>query len=158
MTSRLEKGASAPKVTLNTIPEGEVTLGEGARGQVVFFYPKDNTPGCTNEAKDFSAAKAEFDALGFDIIGVSKDSLKKHENFIAKQELSVTLASDIEGTACEAYGVWVEKAMYGKKYMGIERSTFLISAGGKVLEVWQKVKVKGHALEVLAEAQKARRI
>lgn len=155
MTSRLEKGETAPKVTLPTIPEGKVTLGGGARGQVIFFYPKDNTPGCTNEAKDFSSTKSDFDALDFDIIGVSKDSLKKHENFIAKQDLSVALASDTEGEACEAYGVWVEKAMYGKKYMGIERSTFLISADGTILEVWRKVKVKGHVQDVLMRAQES---
>lgn len=153
MTSRLEKGATAPKVDLPTIPEGTVTLGDSERGQVVFFYPKDNTPGCTNEAKDFSAAKADFEALGFEIIGVSKDSLKKHENFITKQELTVTLASDIDGEACEVYGVWVEKAMYGKKYMGIERSTFLISADGTLIDVWRKVKVKGHVQDVLARAR-----
>ncbi len=121
---------------------------------VVYFYPKDSTPGCTNEAKDFTTLKSEFDALGVKIIGVSKDSLKRHENFRKKQELDVILASD-EGTEfCEAFGVWVEKNMYGRKYMGIERATFLIDAEGTVRNVWRKVKVKGHADAVL-EAAKA---
>lgn len=153
MTTRPEKGNSAPQITLPAIPSDEVTLGGGQRGQVVFFYPKDNTPGCTNEAKDFTALKAEFDALGYDIIGVSKDSLKAHGNFITKQELGITLASDPDGAACEAFGVWVEKKMYGKTYMGIERSTFLISASGELEEVWRKVRVKGHAQAVLEAAR-----
>lgn len=155
MTTRLEKGDDAPKIQLPAIPTTEVELGGGNHGQVVFFYPKDNTPGCTTEAKGFTEAKPEFDKLGFDLIGVSKDSLKKHENFIAKQELNVTLASDTEGVACEAYGVWVEKAMYGKKYMGIERSTFLISPKGEILDLWRKVKVKGHVEAVLNRAKEA---
>lgn len=153
MTTRPEKGDPAPQLTLPCMPGNEVTLGMGQRGQVIFFYPKDNTPGCTNEAKDFSAAKAEFEKAGYDVIGVSKDSLKKHSNFIEKQGLTVTLASDVDGDACEAFGVWVEKSMYGKKFMGIERSTFLISTDGNILEVWRKVKVKGHANEVLSAAR-----
>jgi len=155
MTTRPEKGNSAPQITLSAVPGDEVTLGKSARGQVIFFYPKDNTPGCTNEAKDFTAMKSEFDALGYDIIGVSKDSLKAHGNFITKQELDVVLASDPDGEACEAYGVWVEKKMYGKTYMGIERSTFLVSAKGELMEVWRKVRVKGHAQAVLEAAQGA---
>lgn len=155
MTRRLEKGDPAPAVTLQAIPNDVITLGSGDRGQVIFFYPKDNTLGCTNEAKDFTALKTDFDKIGFDLVGVSKDSLKKHKNFIDKQNLDVTLASDTEGIACEAYGVWVEKAMYGKKYMGIERSTFLISPEGTVMNVWRKVKVKGHANEVIECAQSA---
>ena len=149
MTTRPEKGDPAPQLVLPCVPGDEVTLGSGERGQVIFFYPKDNTPGCTNEAKDFSALKPQFEPLGFDVIGVSKDSLKKHENFINKQGLSVTLASDADHDACETYGVWVEKKMYGKVFLGIERSTFLIGADGKILECWRKVKVKGHAQEVL---------
>lgn len=155
MTTRPEKGQTAPAIVLPAIPEADVTLGSGKRGQVVFFYPKDNTPGCTNEAKDFTALKDEFDSAGFDLIGVSKDSLKKHQNFTEKHSLGVTLASDSDGVACEAYGVWIEKTMYGKKYMGIERSTFLISADRTIIEVWRKVKVKGHADEVLSQAQSA---
>jgi len=149
MTTRLEKGMPAPKVSLPCTPGDTITLGATGKGMIVFFYPKDNTPGCTNEAKDFTAAKTDFEKLGFSIVGVSKDSLKKHENFIAKQELEITLASDVDGEACEAYGVWVEKAMYGKTYMGIERSTFLVSADGQILEIWRKVKVKGHVEDVL---------
>ena len=153
MTTRPEKGNSAPQIILPAVPGDETTLGKGKRGQVIFFYPKDNTPGCTNEAKDFTALKASFDALGYDIIGVSKDNLKAHGSFIAKQDLDVTLASDPDGEACEAYGVWVEKKMYGKTYMGIERSTFLVSASGELEAVWRKVRVKGHAEAVLEAAK-----
>lgn len=153
MTTRLEKGMAAPKVSLPCTPGETITLGATGNGLVVFFYPKDNTPGCTSEAKDFTAAKADFENLGFSIVGVSKDSLKQHDNFIAKQALDIGLASDVEGEACEAYGVWVEKNMYGKKYMGIERSTFLVSADGIILEMWRKVKVKGHVNEVLGVAR-----
>lgn len=116
---------------------------------VLYFYPKDNTPGCTVEAKDFSAMKAEFASANAEILGVSRDSVKKHENFIAKQGLSISLGADLEGKVTEDYGVWVEKKMYGKTYMGIQRATFLISPEGKIAEIWPKVKVKGHAEEVL---------
>lgn len=116
---------------------------------VLYFYPKDNTPGCTTESKDFTALTPEFEAAGATVIGVSKDSVKKHANFIARQELGVTLVSDSDTTICEDYGVWVEKQMYGKTYMGIQRATFLIDAHGRVARVWPKVKVAGHAAEVL---------
>ena len=116
---------------------------------VLYFYPKNNTPGCTTESKDFTALAPEFEAAGATVIGVSKDSVKKHANFIARQELGVTLVSDSDTTICEDYGVWVEKQMYGKTYMGIQRATFLIDAHGRVARVWPKVKVAGHAAEVL---------
>ena len=122
---------------------------------VLYFYPKDDTPGCTTEGKDFSALKAEFDKAGITVLGVSKDTVAKHEKFIAKHGLSVDLLSDEEGGMLEAYGVWVEKNMYGRTYMGIERSTFLISQDGTILAIWRKVKVKGHAASVLAAAQEA---
>ena len=120
---------------------------------VVYFYPKDNTPGCTTEAIDFTAQKAAFDKANTAIIGVSADSVKKHDNFIAKHDLAVTLLSDENHDMLSAYGVWVEKSMYGKKFMGIERATYLIDEAGKIAAIWRKVKVKGHVDEVLAAAQ-----
>jgi len=154
MTNRLEKGDTAPAITLPATNDQTVKLGAPQRkGHVVFFYPKDNTSGCTTEATDFTRLKAQFDRLGFAIIGVSKDSLTSHDNFRAKHDLSVILASDPDGEACEAFGVWVEKNMYGRKYMGIERATFIITADKAVAEVWRKVRVKGHADAVLAATQ-----
>ncbi|MCR9270199.1 MAG: peroxiredoxin [Hyphomonadaceae bacterium] len=150
MTNRPEKGDKAPKVTIPVSDEESVNLGAptGA-AHVVYFYPRDNTPGCTTESIDFSALKSDFEALDVQIIGVSKDSLKSHANFKTKKELTVLLASDENHDACEQFGVWVEKNMYGKKYMGIERSTFVILADGSIAEAWRKVKVKGHAQAVL---------
>ena len=155
MTNRPEKGDKAPNVTIPVSDEETVNLGKpSGQAHVVYFYPRDNTPGCTIEAVDFTRLKAEFDALGVEIIGVSKDSLASHAKFQAKKDLTVTLASDETTDACEQFGVWVEKNMYGKKYMGIERSTFLIRADGSIAEVWRKVKVKQHAQLVL-EATRA---
>lgn len=150
MTNRPEKGDKAPKVIIPVSDEETVNLGKpvGA-AHVVYFYPRDNTPGCTTESIDFSSLKSKFAALDAKIIGVSKDSLKSHANFITKKELTVTLASDDGTDACEQFGVWVEKNMYGKKYMGIERSTFIVLADGTIAEAWRKVKVKGHAQSVL---------
>ena len=120
---------------------------------VVYFYPKADTPGCTNEARDFSEHADAFAAAGVTVIGVSKDPVKKLDRFKAKYDLKVVLASDEESGVTEAFGVWVEKSMYGKTYMGIERATFLIDGAGVVRRVWRKVSVKGHAAEVLAAAQ-----
>lgn len=120
---------------------------------VVYFYPKADTPGCTNEAKDFSALNAEFAALGARIIGVSKDKPAKLAKFAEKYGLTVTLASDADGSVIEDWGLWVEKSMYGKSYMGIERATLLFDATGACARIWHNVKVKGHAAEVLAAAQ-----
>lgn len=147
----LEKGAPAPDFTLPTDSGDAFTL-SACRGRpvVIFFYPKDNTPGCTKEAIGFSALKSEFDALGAEVVGISPDSVKKHANFRAKHALTVRLAADKEKEAALAYGVWVEKSMYGRKYMGIDRSTFLVAADGTLAEVWRKVKVPGHAEAVLA--------
>ncbi len=154
MTKTPEAGDKAPEFTLPT-PGGEVSLA-GLRGRkvVLYFYPRDDTPGCTTEALDFTAAAAAFDAAGATVIGVSKDNVKSHEKFISKRALSVVLASDETGTTCEDYGVWVEKQNYGKTYMGIERATFLIDGAGVIRQVWRKVKVAGHADAVL-EAVKA---
>ena len=116
---------------------------------ILYFYPKDNTPGCTTEAKDFSAKIKEFNKLKTEIIGISKDSIKTHKNFIKKQDLKILLASDEEGKTLEKFGVWVEINMYGRKYMGIQRSTFLIDEKLKIIFIWEKVKVKGHVDEVL---------
>jgi thioredoxin-dependent peroxiredoxin len=124
------------------------------RPLIVYFYPKDDTTGCTKEAQEFTALIGDFAAVGAAVIGMSKDSVKSHAKFVGKYDLKIGLGSDEDGSVCEAFGVWVEKSMYGKKYMGIERSTFLIDAGGTIARVWRKVKVAGHAQAVL-EAAKA---
>ena len=126
------------------------------RGRIVvlFFYPKDDTSGCTAEAISFSGLKHEFDAIEAVVIGLSPDSVRSHDKFRAKHELTVDLASDEDKAVLQAYGVWVEKSMYGRKYMGVERTTLLIDRDGKVAQVWNKVKVPGHAAEVLEAARK----
>ena len=151
----LVQGNSAPDVALKDADGADFTLAR-YRGKpvVVYFYPKADTPGCTNEAKDFTELASDFAALGVPVVGVSKDKPAKLRKFADKYGLTVTLASDEPGDACEAFGTWVEKSLYGRKYMGIERATFLIGADGVVARVWPKVKVKGHAAEVL-EAAKA---
>ena len=148
-------GEKAPEFNMPTDGGEQVSL-DALKGTpfVLYFYPKDSTPGCTTEAKDFTASIKEFDKLGVKVIGVSRDSLKKHANFREKQALEVILASDEDGATCEAFGVWVEKNMYGRKYMGIERATFLIDDAGVIRNVWRKVKVKGH-VEAVLEAAKA---
>lgn len=142
---------SAPDFSLPSDTGETVTL-SALRGQpvVLFFYPRDNTPGCTTEAKGFSADLAAFEAAGAKVFGISKDSLASHAKFRTKQALTVPLLSDEHGTACEDFGAWAEKKMYGKSFMGIERSTFLIDAGGQVVRAWRKVKVPGHVDAVLA--------
>ncbi|MBP9952567.1 MAG: peroxiredoxin, partial [Cypionkella sp.] len=120
---------------------------------VLYFYPKDDTPGCTLEAQDFTARAADFATTGAKVIGISRDSIKSHDRFCKKHGLGITLVSDEAGHTCEDYGVWLEKSMYGKTYMGIERTTVLIDGTGKVARVWNKVSVKGHADEVLAAAR-----
>ena len=155
--SNLNAGDIFPDFTMETPDGGTVTKADLAgRKAVIFFYPKDNTPGCTTEAKDFSALKSDFEKAGTRLLGVSKDSAKKHLNFIAKHGLTVDLATDAEdGGLSDELGVWTEKQMYGKTYMGMVRSTYLIGEDGKVLRVWPKVKVKGHAEEVLEAARLA---
>lgn len=150
----LSQGATAPDFTLPRDGGATVTLSALRPGKVVlYFYPKDDTPGCTLEAQDFTARLADFTAAGTTVIGISKDSVKAHDKFCKKHGLSIILASDEGGTTCEDYGVWLEKSMYGKTYMGIERTTFLIDGSGTIARVWNKVSVKGHADEVLAAAQ-----
>ena len=147
----IEVGAKAPEFTLPRDGGSPVSLADFAGTPVVlFFYPKASTPGCTTEARDFTALRGEFEAAGAVVLGISKDSVKRQENFAAKQELGVPLLSDAEGDVCERYGVWGEKKMYGKSFMGITRTTVLIGADGTVARVWPKVKVAGHAEDVLA--------
>jgi len=146
---------TAPDFTLPRDGGGEVSL-SGLRGSavVLFFYPRDDTPGCTKESIGFSEHLQAFADAGAKVFGISRDSVAKHDKFVAKHDLTTPLLSDEDGAVCEDYGVWVEKTMYGKKSMGIERSTFLIDAEGKIARVWRKVKVDGHVAEVL-EAVKA---
>ena len=154
MTDLLDVKDKAPAFTLPADGGRTVSLKDYAGQKVViYFYPKDNTPGCTTEAIDFSAQMDAFSAANTAIVGVSADSVKKHDNFKAKHELSVTLLSDPEHEMLEAYGVWVEKSMYGRQYMGIERATFLIDEKGKISNIWHKVRVKGHVDAVLEAAQ-----
>jgi peroxiredoxin Q/BCP len=150
-------GETAPDFTL---PRTQTGAGSGSETLtlsalrpapvVLYFYPKDDTPGCTTEALDFTRLAEEFAKAGAVVVGISKDTPAKHDKFCAKHGLGITLVSDAESNTCERYGTWVEKNMYGKTYMGIQRATVLIGGDGKVLEVWDKVKVKGHAEEVLA--------
>ncbi len=151
----IERGTKAPEFSLPRDGGGEVSLSDLAgRTVVLFFYPKDDTSGCTKEAIAFTELLPEFESAGATVLGVSKDSVRKHDKFRDKHELKVTLLSDDESDVCERYGVWAEKSMYGKTYMGIERSTFLIDGEGTVREVWRKVKVPGHA-EAVLDAVKA---
>jgi peroxiredoxin Q/BCP len=147
----LDTGDTAPALDLATDGGGRTAI--TGRKAVVYFYPKDDTSGCTKEGQEFTALAADFAAAGVEVIGVSKDSVASHAKFRSKYDLGVTLASDPDGAACEAWGVWVEKSMYGRKYMGIERATFLVGADGRIARAWHKVKVPGHAAEVLAAAR-----
>jgi peroxiredoxin Q/BCP len=149
-------GDMFPDIAMELADGGSVKASDfKGRKLVVFFYPKDNTPGCTTENQDFSALKGEFDKAGVALLGVSKDSPKKHQGFIAKYDLAAPLASDAEsGGLSDALGIWTEKQNYGRTYMGMVRTTYLVGTDGKIARVWNKVKVKGHAAEVL-EAAKA---
>jgi thioredoxin-dependent peroxiredoxin len=150
--SEIAEGAKAPDFELET-PEGPVKLADFAgRTLVLYFYPKDDTTGCTNEAMAFTELAPEFAKAGAAVLGVSKDSVKSHAKFAAKYDLAVRLGSDPTGAMVERYGSWVEKSLYGRKYMGIDRSTFVIS-GGVIRRMWRKVKVPGHAEAVLAAVQ-----
>ena len=146
----ISEGDEAPDLTVAASDGSNVNLGEPGGPLVLYFYPKDDTTGCTREAQDFTALAGEFAAAGARVVGVSRDPMKKHSKFIEKYDLKVPLASDEDGRISEAFGTWVEKSMYGRKYMGMERSTFLISRDGRVVKAWRKVKLPGHAQEVLA--------
>lgn len=146
----LAVGDKAPDFTLPTDNDGSVTLSQlKGKPVVIYFYPKDDTPGCTKEACGFRDNMARLQKNGVTVIGISKDSAKKHDKFKEKYDLNFPLASDEDCKVCEAYGSWVEKSMYGRKYMGIDRSTFLIDAKGKLAKIWRKVKVTGHVDDVL---------
>lgn len=153
-TELVQIGAKAPDFSLPRDGGETVRLADFAgRPVVLFFYPKASTPGCTTEARDFTARLADFEAAGAAVLGISKDSVKRQENFAAKQALGVALLSDAESDVCERYGVWAEKKNYGRTYMGIVRTTVLIAPDGTVARVWPKVKVAGHVDEVLAAVE-----
>jgi peroxiredoxin Q/BCP len=146
----ISEGDRAPALKAETSDGQTIDIASPGKPLVLYFYPKDDTSGCTREAQDFTALAADFARAGATVVGVSRDPMKKHEKFIGKYDLKVPLASDEDGRISDAFGTWVQKSMYGRKYMGMERSTFLIGQDGKVLKAWRKVKVPGHADEVLA--------
>lgn len=154
MPKPIAEGEKAPAFSLECDSGKTVSLKDFAgKPLVLYFYPKDDTPGCTKEAIDFSASAAAFKKLGVPLIGVSKDSLAAHERFKKKHALTIILGSDPDGKVIESYGSWVEKSLYGRKYMGIDRSTFLIDAKGKIARIWRKVRVPGHVTDVLEAAK-----
>ena len=153
----LSIGTRAPAFSLHATDGRQISL-DGLKGRkvVLYFYPKDDTSGCTLEAQNFQALKADFAAVDTEIVGISPDSLKSHDKFRAKYGLDLALASDETTAMLQAYGVWVEKSMYGRRYMGVERTTVLIDREGAIAQVWSKVKVEGHVAEVLKTAQALR--
>jgi len=151
----INEGDKVPALKTSLSDGTELDLSSPGGPLVLYFYPKDDTSGCTREAQDFTALASDFAKAGAKVVGLSRDPIKKHDKFIAKYELKVPLASDEDGAISEAFGTWVEKSMYGRKYMGMERSTFLIGKDGRVTRAWRKVKVPGHAEEVLKAAKAA---
>ena len=149
----INQGDQAPALKVTASDGAAVDLAAPGAPLVLYFYPKDDTWGCTREAQDFTALAGDFGAAGVRVVGVSRDPMKKHDKFIAKYELKVPLASDEDGRISGAFGTWVEKSMYGRKYMGMERATFLIGGDGRIQRAWRKVKVPGHAEQVLKAAQ-----
>jgi thioredoxin-dependent peroxiredoxin len=149
----INEGDKAPELTVTASDGSSVDLAAPGTPLVLYFYPKDDTSGCTREAQDFTALAGDFAKAGVKIVGISRDPMKKHAKFIDKYALKVPLASDEDGRISDAFGTWVEKSMYGRKYMGMERSTFLIGKDGRVAKAWRKVKVPGHAAEVLKAAR-----
>ncbi|HXG81628.1 MAG TPA: peroxiredoxin [Sphingomicrobium sp.] len=148
----LNEGDQVPALKVALSDGSEVDLSSPGQPLVLYFYPKDDTSGCTREAQDFTELAGDFARAGVKVVGLSRDPMKKHDKFIAKYDLKVPLASDEDGAVSDAFGTWVEKSMYGRKYMGMERATYLIGADGRVLKAWRKVKVPGHAAEVLKAA------
>ena len=151
----IKEGDKAPSITVRASDDMSVNLAAPGRLLVLYFYPKDDTSGCTREAQDFTALAADYAKAGVKVIGVSRDPMKSHEKFIGKYSLAVPLVSDEDGRISDAFGTWVEKSMYGRKYMGMERATYLIGTDGRVLKAWRKVKVPKHAEEVLKAASEA---
>lgn len=150
----VKEGDVAPDVKVQITEEDSAKLFDRfAAPLVLYFYPKDDTSGCTREAQDFTALADQFAAAGVSVVGVSKDTPRKHSAFAKKYDLKVALVTDADGSVCEAYGAWVEKSLYGRKYMGIERATFLIGGDRRIRKIWRKVKVAGHAEAVLAAAR-----
>jgi peroxiredoxin Q/BCP len=150
MAKSLEQGSNAVAFTLDADGGGKVSLKDfTGKSLVLYFYPRDDTSGCTKEALDFTASARAFTKLGATVVGVSKDTVAAHDKFKKKHKLSVILASDLDGKVIESYGSWIEKSMYGRKYMGIDRSTFLIDRKGKIARIWRKVRIPGHVEEVL---------
>ena len=145
----ISEGEKAPAIDVVSTDGSSVNLAAPGQSLVLYFYPKDDTSGCTKEAQDFTELAGDFAKAGAKVVGISRDPMKKHDKFIAKYDLKVPLASDEDGAVSDAFGTWVEKSMYGRKYMGMERSTFLIAKDGRVIKAWRKVKVPGHAAEVL---------
>ena len=152
----IQEGDRAPAISITASDGSKIDLASPGRPLVLYFYPKDDTSGCTREAQDFTALAAEFEKAGVKVVGVSRDPMKSHEKFIGKYGLSVPLASDEDGRISDAFGAWVQKSMYGRKYMGMERATYLIGADGRILCAWRKVKVPRHADEVLKAARAIR--
>src|SRR5438270_10524053 len=151
----INEGDKAPVLTIAPSDGSSVNLASPGQPLVLYFYPKDDTSGCTREAQDFTSLAGDYARAGAKVIGVSRDPMKKHDKFIAKYDLAVPLVSDEDGRISEAFGTWVQKSMYGRKYMGMERATYLIGADGRILRAWRKVKVPGHVAEVLAAAKAA---
>ena len=151
----IDEGERAPALKVEASDGGKFDLASPGQPTVLYFYPKDDTSGCTREAQDFTKLAAEFKKAGITVVGVSRDPMKSHEKFIGKYDLGVPLVSDEDGRISDAFGTWVQKSMYGRKYMGMERATYLIGADGRVLKAWRKVKVPGHAQEVLEAARTA---
>ena len=149
----IDEGDKAPALTVTSTDGSSVNLASPGQPLVLYFYPKDDTSGCTRAAQDFTALADDFKDAGVKVIGVSRDPMKSHEKFIGKYDLAVPLASDEDGAISNVFGTWVEKSMYGRKYMGMERATYLIGADGQVLRAWRKVKVPNHAQEVLKAAR-----
>jgi peroxiredoxin Q/BCP len=151
----IDQGDKAPAMTVTASDGTTVDLSAPGKPLALYFYPKDDTSGCTREAQDFTALAADFEKAGVRVIGVSRDPMKAHEKFIGKYALAVPLVSDEDGRISDAFGTWVQKSMYGRKYMGMERATYLIGADGRILRAWRKVKVPGHAEAVLDSAKQA---
>jgi len=149
------EGEKAPSIEVTASDGNKLNLAAPGRPLVLYFYPKDDTSGCTREAQDFTALAGDFAKAGVKVVGVSRDPIKSHEKFIGKYGLAVPLVSDEDGRISDAFGTWVQKSMYGRKYMGMERATYLIGGDGRVLKAWRKVKVPKHAEEVLEAARKS---